>query len=264
MARVKHGEIDREHACRMQEVKLALAQVRDPEIDAPIDELKFITDTQIDGDRVTVFFRLPTFWCPANFAFMMADDMRNAILDLPWVKQFELCLDDHFAADEINEGVSKGRSFEAIFPQESGRDIAGTRRTFDEKSFLSRQGKLIEYLRRRDLPQDEIFSLKLSEVDQLTLASDAVFRDHVKNYIARRTDLGLSAMPEDTLIVDVKGVAVATSRQEQHLIQIRRTRTAARATGAMCKILLAARFEGVGCTKPYNKNKAGALAPTGH
>lgn len=264
MMGVSTDTVDIDLANREQDVAHALAQVRDPEIDAPIGELRFITDTKISGDKVTVFFRLPTFWCPANFAFMMADDMRNAVMGLPWVKYFELRLDDHFAAAEINEGISKGRSFDTIFPREAGKDIAETRRTFDEKSFLSRQGELIKSLRQTDMSQDKIFSLKLSEVDHLISASDDVFREQVEVYVEKRICLGLSSTPEDALIVDIEGAPVAASEQEQHLIHIRRTKTAARAAGAMCKILLTARFDGVGCTKPYNKNQMSASAPVDH
>lgn len=249
---------------RVQEVAGALAQVRDPEIDEPISELKFITDIKIQGDSVVVFFRLPTFWCPANFAFMMAEDMRKAVLDLPWVKHFKLRLGDHFAAEQINEGVGEGFTFDAIFPDEAGRDIAGTRRMFDEKSFLSRQGELIKSLRQTGMLQDKIFSLKLSEINQLILTSEDVFRERFETYNKKRISLGLSSLPDDALIVDTNGALIAASEQEQHLLHIRRTKTAAQATGAMCKILLAARFDGVGCTKPYNKTKVGVSAPADH
>lgn len=150
-----------ENAVRMSDIHKALATVRDPEIDESVSELAFITDVQIKGNEVAIYFRLPTFWCPANFAFMMADDMRRVVSSLSWVQKCRLRLQDHFADQEISEGVSNGHSFNAIFPKDSGQDIAATRRNFDEKSFLIRQGKVLAGLRRAGVRQDSFSELKI-------------------------------------------------------------------------------------------------------
>ena len=56
------------------------------ELDEPVTALEFVTRADVDADNcVHIEFRLPTYWCAANFSFLMADDMRLAIGVLPWV-----------------------------------------------------------------------------------------------------------------------------------------------------------------------------------
>ena len=58
----------------------ALATVRDPELDEPITELRFVTACEVSpaGD-VEVRLRLPTPQCAPNFAYLMAADARAAV-----------------------------------------------------------------------------------------------------------------------------------------------------------------------------------------
>ena len=50
----------------------ALSSVRDPELDEPITDLKFIADLRVAEDMVSVRLRLPTPFCAPNFAYLMA------------------------------------------------------------------------------------------------------------------------------------------------------------------------------------------------
>ena len=59
----------------------------DPELDEPVTELGFVERVAVDGDTVEVDFRLPTYWCAANFAFLMVDDIRIAVEGAPWVPE---------------------------------------------------------------------------------------------------------------------------------------------------------------------------------
>ena len=71
---------------RKAEVWARLQTVTDPELDEPITDLDFVTRVDVDAEnRVHIAFRLPTYWCAANFSFLMADDMRMAVKELPWV-----------------------------------------------------------------------------------------------------------------------------------------------------------------------------------
>ena len=71
-----HGAADDE---RLAEVWARLDGVTDPELDESVVALNFVTEAIVDAANcVHVFFRLPTYWCAANFAFLMADDMRTA------------------------------------------------------------------------------------------------------------------------------------------------------------------------------------------
>jgi metal-sulfur cluster biosynthetic enzyme len=69
---------------RVSEVLARLATVSDPELDESVTELGFVTDVEVaTGGAVRIGFRLPTYWCAANFAFLMAEDMRLAAASLP-------------------------------------------------------------------------------------------------------------------------------------------------------------------------------------
>ena len=92
---------------RTQEVWSALGTVTDPEIDESVTSLNFVTSVQIQpGNEVRIEFRLPTYWCAPNFAFLMASDMRDAVTELPWVEKVTVELLDHFSADLINRGIA--------------------------------------------------------------------------------------------------------------------------------------------------------------
>ena len=67
-------------AGRESEVLACLDSVTDPELDEPVTDLGFVEEVTVGADgAVSIDFRLPTFWCAANFAYMMAEDMRDAV-----------------------------------------------------------------------------------------------------------------------------------------------------------------------------------------
>jgi metal-sulfur cluster biosynthetic enzyme len=73
---------------QIDEVWAVLERVTDPEIDESVTKLEFVTRVEIEaGSRVRIEFRLPTYWCAPNFAFLMASDMRDAVEELPWVEE---------------------------------------------------------------------------------------------------------------------------------------------------------------------------------
>ena len=79
-----------DHAAQVQ---ACLAAVMDPELDESVTELGFITEVELGGEgEVRIGFRLPTYWCAANFAFLMADDMRRAVQALPWTTSVQVQL----------------------------------------------------------------------------------------------------------------------------------------------------------------------------
>lgn len=96
---------------RLAEVWTALEPVTDPELDESVVALGFIGSVAEEDGAVTVEFRLPTFWCSANFAFIMAEDMREALASVPWVKRTEIRLVEHFAAEKINDVIAGRRGF---------------------------------------------------------------------------------------------------------------------------------------------------------
>ena len=59
------------------------------------------------GERGTVAFRLPTYWCSPNFAFLMAEGIAREVARLPWVTRGSVRLEDHMYADEVNAAVER-------------------------------------------------------------------------------------------------------------------------------------------------------------
>jgi len=92
-----------------------------------------------------------TYWCAANFAFMMAEDIKQRVGELPWVERVEVRLQGHFFAEEINDAIARGLSFAEAFPHLGAGDLAELRDTFRRKAFLARQERLIGLLLERVL-----------------------------------------------------------------------------------------------------------------
>src|SRR3981189_994627 len=90
---------------RQAEVWACLQGVTDPELDESVTDLNFVTKADVDPEnRVYIEFRLPTYWCAANFSFLMADDMRRAVNALDWVEGVMVVLGGHMAAGKITTG----------------------------------------------------------------------------------------------------------------------------------------------------------------
>src|ERR1700738_2805321 len=132
---------------RQAEVWACLQGVTDPELDESVTELNFVTNVGVDPEnRVHIEFRLPTYWCAANFSFLMADDMRQAVSALAWVEGVSVVLGEHMYADKINAGLAKGLSFQETFGTEADGNLDDLRQTFLVKAFQRRQVALLNHL----------------------------------------------------------------------------------------------------------------------
>jgi metal-sulfur cluster biosynthetic enzyme len=225
---------------REEQVRAAIASVRDPEIDETVASLDFIVAVTIDGDDVEVALRLPTFWCPANFVYLMADDMRGAVIALDWVRSFRLRLVDHFAENQINRGINEGLPFEAVFPSQAGNRIGDLRRSFDQKTFLMRQGTLVQALRRSGFSDEFLAAATIGEID--AIARTGTLERLWIAYLEKRGDAGLAVDRHCKVVVNGDGQPV--SDLSGHLRKIRAIATNAGANGEMCRMLVAARREG--------------------
>jgi metal-sulfur cluster biosynthetic enzyme len=235
-----------ETASRVAQARAAIAAVRDPEIDETVEALQFIVDVDVTGDLVTVSFRLPTFWCPANFVYLMAGEMRIAVVALPWVKEFRLRLVDHFAADEINRAIGEGLSFAEAFPGQATRNLDELRRTFDRKAFLMRQSALVSLLRRRGW-NDEVIAYATAAQVVSTATEDDELAAAWSAYRQKWEILDLPPEPEARVIVNLEGRPITAGDLVSHLRQIRRLSNSASANGEMCRILIEARRSGGSC-----------------
>jgi metal-sulfur cluster biosynthetic enzyme len=228
-------------AFKSAQVRLQLERVTDPELDESVIEMDFVTRAEVDAqDRVHIEFRLPTYWCAANFAFMMADDMRAAVLDLPWVKGVIVRLGEHMYAETINHGMAEGLSFQEAFGREADGDLSEVRRTFLLKAFQRRQEALLLLLRDAGWSPVALASLSLADLVVLPLSAEA--RNLVDRYIERRAVAG-PAGPEAPAFVTAQGETLPTEAFEAYLGGLRRVRVNAEFNGALCRGLLSARFD---------------------
>src|SRR3984885_4012022 len=158
---------------RQAEIWACLQGVMDPELDESVTDLNFVTKADVDSEnRVHVEFRLPTYWCAANFSFLMADDMRRAVNALDWVEGISVVLGEHMYADKINAGLAKGLSFQDTFGVEADGDLDELRRTFLIKAFQRRQAALLNHLLGVGHLPATIVELTLAMLDDLPVDNE--------------------------------------------------------------------------------------------
>jgi metal-sulfur cluster biosynthetic enzyme len=227
-------------ADRVSEVLARLATVNDPELDESVVELDFVTDVAVDGDgAVSVSFRLPTYWCAANFAYIMAEDMRAAILALPWVTRVDVTLGEHMYSETINRGMAETQSFQTAFADEANGNLAQVRRTFLVKAFQRRQVALADHLLVARYAPEALAALTIGDLRSCTNTPEGQLL--VRRYLDRRSVVG-EADDEAPAFVDEHAVAVAPEAFRVHLRALRRVAVNVEFNGALCRGLLAARF----------------------
>ena len=224
-----------------------LAQVLDPELDEPILDLGFVRSFELRSGHASVELRLPTSWCAVNFAYLMADDVRRALLSVEEIYRVTVSLGDHCAAAEIEAAVNDGLSFAEAFPGEAAGSLEALRHTFLRKGFLSRQERLLKGLRDADCAPAMICALQLGEV---STQDDAIMirqpgSEPVKcgsaatlqRYLERRAELALDCSPAAPLIVDLEGRPFSPERLQLHYEAARTVRVALEANGSFCRAL---------------------------
>ncbi len=231
---------------RVAEVRDALRLVSDPELDESVVDLGFIGAIEVDRDHVAVRFRLPTFWCSASFAFIMAEDMAAALRALPWIATADIRLVDHFAAERINTGIAAGAGFASTFAGEAGGELIALRETFRRKAFLGRMSRLIDALRAAGWEDGDILALRVADLGRLsaTIASDAEpeLAALAARYLELRALYGGPSEPSDPAFRRPDGSEIAPDALPAFLRDIRMTRRGVEANGEMCRILLAGRL----------------------
>jgi metal-sulfur cluster biosynthetic enzyme len=213
----------------------------DPELDESVTELNFVTRADVDSkDQVHIEFRLPTYWCAANFSFLMADDMRRAVSALDWVKGVSVVLGEHMYADKINAGLAQGQSFQETFGAEADGSLDDLRQTFLVKAFQRRQVALLNHLIALGHSPAGIASLTLAELGCLPL--DDAGEKLVQRYRERRAVVGPTNV-DAPAFVDAAGVRLKADSLVSYVSRLRRVGINAEFNGALCRGLLAARFD---------------------
>jgi len=225
---------------RTQEVWSALNSVTDPEIDESMASLGFITSVQIQAAKeVYISFRLPTYWCAPNFAFLMASDMRDAVAELPWVGRVTVELLDHFSAVLINRGVALKQDFRDAFPGETDDDLRSIRKKFLGKAFERRQELLMRHLLENGYDPDWITGASLHELISLPLKSEGIGLRNLYVFGRRRIhpDCGAKSLAFTT----VDGRPLNSLEFPAYLRKVTSVRRNAEYNGFICRGLLAAR-----------------------
>ncbi|MFB2550493.1 iron-sulfur cluster assembly protein [Ensifer soli] len=228
---------------RRRELWRQLATVNDPELDEAVTEMGFIDRAEIDGSgAVAVDFRLPTYWCSPNFAFLMLEDLRNALAALSWQPSFRITLHDHMFAEEVNKGIAEGRGFSEIFGALAEKaDLEALREKFRRKAFQRRQEAVILALRAAGLSDEAVVGLTLAGLDAVRGVDGTVvarYREIVRIRFPQRT-------PEEAAIVDLDGGAVDAAGLVAHLADLRSVRINMEFNGALCRGLKGTRYKEV-------------------
>ncbi|NEB79135.1 iron-sulfur cluster assembly protein [Streptomyces sp. SID14478] len=221
---------------RVTAVNQALAAVLDPELDRPITELGFVRSVSVAADgAVEARLRLPTYFCAPNFAWLMVDDARRELAALPWVSVCTVILEDHFASEEINEGVGRGRSFAQAFPGLADPDrLTELRAVFLRKGHLAAQSRIGRRLLERGWTHRQLADAALGDLpDRLTVTLRR-----------RRALLGLADDASAPLFTDDDGHPVPAAGLEEHLRRGRTAGVGIHTNTEFCEGLLATRYGG--------------------
>ena len=242
---------------REAEIWACLQGVTDPELDESVTELNFVTKADVDPEnRVHIEFRLPTYWCAANFSFLMADDMRRAVSALDWVKDVSIVLGEHMYADKINAGLAKGLSFQETFGTEADGSLDDLRQTFLVKAFQRRQVALLNHLLGVGHSSKTIVSLTLVELGCLPVDDEG--EKLVRRYLERRAVVG-SLRADMLAFVDAAGVRLKAGNLSAYISGLRRVGVNAEFNSALCRGLLSVRFD---LETPFvPKSKASSTTP---
>ncbi|HVW42579.1 MAG TPA: iron-sulfur cluster assembly protein [Amycolatopsis sp.] len=212
----------------------ALGTVRDPELDEPLTDLGFVARCEVDAaGRAVVRLRLPTYFCAPNFAFLMVADAYDAVAAVPFVREADVQLVDHFAADAINAGVAARAGFVASFEGEAVDELDELRANFLRKAVYAGTDRVVRAMGAAGDP---------ARLAGLTLG-DAPAGDDRERLRARRRELGLPAGDGDPLLVDPgSGAPVTPDEARRHLGMARLTRTSQEANSGVCRGMLGFRY----------------------
>ena len=242
---------------RQAEIWACLQGVMDPELDESVTDLNFVTKADVDSEnRVHIEFRLPTYWCAANFSFLMADDMRRVVSALDWVKGVSVVLGEHMYADKINAGLAKGLSFQETFGVEADGDLDDLRQTFLVKAYQRRQVALLNHLLGVGHSTETIVSLTLMELGCLPLDDEG--EKLVRRYLERRAVVG-PLRADEPAFVDAGGARLKADGFAAYVSGLRRVGVNAEFNSALCRGLLSVRFD---LETPFvPKSKASSKTP---
>jgi metal-sulfur cluster biosynthetic enzyme len=217
----------------------ALEAVRDPELDEPITSLGFVTSCTVSaaGDA-QVHLRLPTYFCAPNFAFLMVADAYDAVSAMAGVRSAEVVLEDHFAAEAINNGVAAQAGFARSFDGEADGELHELRTDFLRKAVLAGADQVCRPLVAAGAEPSALAAMTLGEVP----ASREL--DRLRQ---RRAELGLPAGDDAPLLIEpATGAPVGGQAVPLHLRRARTTQISIEANTGICRGMLRHRYDAKG------------------
>jgi metal-sulfur cluster biosynthetic enzyme len=211
----------------------ALATVRDPELNEPITSLGFVASCAVSGSgQVRVRLRLPTYFCAPNFAFLMVADAYDALVATPGVREAEVVLEDHFAADAINDGVAARAGFVRSFPGEARSELDDLRVSFLRKAVLAGTDQVCRPV--AGAGPDALAAMRLGDLPP---------SPELTRLRQRRAELGLPSGDADPLVIDpATGARVPAGDLPLHLRKARITRVGIDANTSICSGMLRHRY----------------------
>jgi metal-sulfur cluster biosynthetic enzyme len=214
----------------------ALDAVIDPELDEPITDLGFVhtVDVTPDGD-IEVHLRLPTSFCAPNFAYLMASDSKDVLVELDWTRNVIVELDDHHDSDIINTGLAADAGYRGTFRHEAQEGLDELRVTFQRKAHTAAMERSLTALLRAEPPRpvDDLGAVRIQELpDDDTTAS----------LLRRRSTIGLTTAPTDLVMVDHEGNGYASEDVPLMLRRARSTRISIDGNAHFCRGLLRTRY----------------------
>jgi len=211
----------------------ALRTVRDPELDESIVDLGFVTSTTVDHGSAVVRLRLPTFFCAPNFAFLMVADAHDSVRAVPGISSVEIVLEDHFASDQINAGVSAGAGFVGSFPEHAAGELDELRLTFRRKAHTASMERACRSLTERGWSADD---LPRATIGDLPAGAP---RDGL---VRRRAEIGLATSADSPLLVNDDGTPIPHDQIARRLRMGRTIGVSIEGNTHICRGLLAVRY----------------------
>ncbi len=221
------------------QVLAALAAVRDPELDEPITALGFVASATVSatGDAV-VRLRLPTYFCAPNFAYLMVADAYDAVSAMAGVRSAAIELEDHFAADAINQGVAAQAGFVRSFDGEAVSELHELRAGFLRKAVMAGTDRLCRRLLAGGADPAALASMTVG---------DAPPSAELARLRQRRAELGLPAGDGSPLVVDpATGEPIPAGAMPLHLRRAHTTRVSIDANTGICRGMLRHRYQTAG------------------
>jgi metal-sulfur cluster biosynthetic enzyme len=237
------------------EVWAALDLVCDPELDESITDLGFVEQLDIHGDgSVDVLFRLPTYWCSPNFAYLMASDIYLSVGQLDWVSQVRPTLRDHLFEEQLNVGVAQGQSFRQIFGDDADADIDEVRGKFRLKAFQRRQEVVLRALLAEGIDAADIVAMTASDLEYRPLSDQDAEIQRLR-YLSilpaiyfhgpfpcrEFAPVGQTIAAKAPAFVDDEARLLTVAGLTERLQMLRSVRLNMEFTGTICRSLLAVR-----------------------